>query len=256
MAVQKLFGEKARVIQCSTFSELVRSAENTSISNGGVMAIENSIAGSILANYNLLNKSKLYITGEVYLKIEQQLITLPGVDLDEIEEVQSHPMALQQCYEFLEQHSWKLVETIDTALSAKMLYESQQRNVAVIAGKLAAKLYGLQISASNVNTQANNYTRFLVLSPKQSYPEDANKASVYFETDHKHGSLARALTLIAERGVNLTKLQSIPVPESEWLYGFYADLEFDNTKELEYAYAHLSEITATTKLQGIYKSGR
>lgn len=256
MAVQKLFGGKIKVIQCSTFSELVRTAENTSISDGGVMAIENSIAGSILANYTLLNKGKLYITGEVYLKIEQQLLTLPGVELDDIEEVQSHPMALQQCYEYLEQHRWKLVETVDTALSAKMLYESQQRNVAVIAGKLAANLYGLQIAANNINTQANNYTRFLLLSPKQAYIEDANKASVYFETDHKHGSLANALTLIAEKGVNLTKLQSIPVQGSEWLYGFYADLEFDSTKQLEYAYAHLSKMAATTKLQGIYKSGR
>lgn len=256
LAAEILFGENTKVIHCTTFSELIRTSENTSISDGGIMAIENSIAGSILANYNLLNRSKLFITGETYLKIEQQLITLPGVSLDEIEEVHSHPMALQQCYEFLEQHSWKLVETVDTALSAKILHQSQQRNVAVIAGKLAASLYGLQIAAANVNTLSNNYTRFLVLSPKQSYPENADKASVYFETDHKFGSLAKALTLIAERGVNLTKLQSIPVPDSEWLYGFYADLEFDNTKQLEYAYAHLSEMSSTAKLQGIYKNGK
>jgi prephenate dehydratase len=256
MAAEKLFGENTKVIHCTTFSELMMTAANSAASNGGIMAIENSIAGSILANYNLLNKSKLFITGEVYLKIEQQLITLPGVSLEEIVEVQSHPMALQQCYDFLEQYPWKLVETVDTALSAKWLQQQQKRNVAVIAGRLAANLYGLQIVSENVHTAPNNYTRFLVLSTTPSYAAEVDKASVYFETDHTHGSLARVLTLIANENVNLSKLQSIPVLGSDWRYGFYADLEFETNKQLATVYAQLSEITGSIKLQGIYKNGK
>ncbi len=256
MAAEKLFGEKVNVIHCNTFSELMNAAENDEASDGGLMAIENSIAGSILPNYNLLNKSKLFITDEIYLKIEQQLITLPGVSLSEIKEVHSHPMALQQCYDFLERYPWKLVETVDTALSVKWLHQNQKRNVAVVAGKLAASLYGLPVAAENIHTVKNNYTRFLVLSRKPSYAADVDKASVYFETDHNRGSLARALTLIADEGINLSKLQSIPVQGSDWRYGFYADLEFENNKQLAQVYARLTEMTEATKLQGIYKNGK
>jgi prephenate dehydratase len=256
MAANRLHGENTKVIHCTTFTELVQLSQDTTICEGGLMAIENSIAGSILANYNLLNKSKLFITGETYLKIEQQLITLPGVSLDEIEEVHSHPMALQQCTDFLEQYPWKLVETVDTALSAKWLHQNQQRKVGVIAGKLAASLYGLQITAENVHTMPNNYTRFLQLSTTEDYVQNADKASVYFETDHTQGSLAKALTSIAKEGVNLSKLQSIPVPGSDWRYGFYADLEFENRKQFEDVYSVLTSVTANIKLQGIYKNGK
>jgi prephenate dehydratase len=256
MAAQRIHGEGTKVIHCATFTEVVQLAANTDRCDGGLMAIENSIAGSILPNYNLLNQSKLYIIGETYLKIEQHLITLPGVSLEEIEEVHSHPMALQQCTAFLEQHSWKLVETVDTALSAKWLHDHQQRNVGVIAGELAAKLYGLQITGRNVHTMPNNYTRFLLLSSTPDYVPNANKASVYFETDHTRGSLAKALTSIAEQEVNVSKLQSIPVPGSDWRYGFYADLEFEERKQLETVYLNLTVSTASTKLQGIYKSGK
>ena len=165
-------------------------------------------------------------------------------------------MALQQCTDFLERYPWKLVETIDTALSAKWLFENQKRNIAVIAGTLAAELYGLQILSPNIHTISNNYTRFLQVSPKHNYSDDADKASLFFETDHKRGSLAKALTLIAERGVNLSKLQSIPVLGKDWSYGFYADLEFENNKQLEFVYALLTDLTTSIKLQGIYKRGK
>lgn len=256
MATEKIFGADAKVIYCNTFTDLISTASNTNLSKGGVMAIENSIAGSILANYNLLNKGKLYIVGETYMKIEQQLITLPGVKLEEIKEVHSHPMALQQCYAFLEQHTWKLVETVDTALSVKWLAQNQQRNIAVIAGKLAADIFQMNIAVENIHTVPNNYTRFLVLSTKPAYNTEVDKASIYFEADDKHGSLARILTLIAQEGINLSKLQSIPVPGSVWHYGFYADLEFENEKQMAKIYALLSREASSIKLQGIYKNGK
>ncbi len=136
---------------------------NKKESDGGVMAIENSIAGSILPNYNLLQKSNLKIVGEIYLQIRQNLLVNPGVKLEDIREVHSHTMALQQCYDFLDKHKWKLVETDDTALSAKHIHQHKSKHIAAIASKLAAELYELEMIAPNIHTMKNNYTRFLML---------------------------------------------------------------------------------------------
>src|SRR6476619_3606336 len=182
VAARQYFGKDVTVIPCGNFRDVVRIASNKKESDGGVMAIENSIAGSILPNYNLLQKSNLKITAEIYLQIKQNLLVNPGVKLQDIREVHSHPMALLQCLDFLEKHAWKLVESEDTALSAKQIRQHRSKHAAAIASKLAAELYELDIIVPNVHTLKNNYTRFLSLARIEDVTEDAgaDKASVNF----------------------------------------------------------------------------
>ena len=256
-AAQHFFGKDVEVIPCATFRDVIRIAANTKESTGGVMAIENSIAGSILPNYNLLQKSNLAITGEVYLQIRQHLMVNPGVKLDEVREVHSHHMAIQQCLEYLDKFSWKLVETEDTALSAKHVHQHKSKHIAAIASRLASELYDLEIIAANIHTLKNNYTRFLVLQPGKVVGEieDANKASVNFHTDHSKGSLARVLVKVADLGINLSKLQSFPIPGSDWQYSFHADMEFDTVDQFYKMIEAMKPITEELKVYGIYKKG-
>lgn len=258
VAAQQFFGKEVEVISCATFREVVKIAANKKESNGGVMAIENSIAGSILPNYNLLQKSGLKVTGEIYLTIKQNLLVNRGVKLEDIREVHSHPMALQQCLDFLDKHHWKLVETEDTALSAKHIAKTRSKHIAAIASKLAADLFNLDVIAPNIHTMKNNYTRFLVVQQEgAALPViDADKASIHFHTDHSRGSLARVLSSIAESGINLSKLQSFPIPGSDWRYAFHADLEFDSAGQLEIALESIRPLTAELTVYGIYKKGK
>jgi len=257
-AARGFFGKEVEVICCATFREVIKIAGNKKESDGGVMAIENSIAGSILPNYNLLQKSNLRIIGEVYLQIRQNLMVNPGVKLEDIREVHSHPMAIQQCFGFLDKYNWKLVETEDTALSAKHIHQHRSKHIAAIASKLASEIYGLDMIAPNIHTLKNNYTRFLILE-KEEKPVDiigADKASVNFHTDHSKGSLAKVLTKIAEAGINLSKLQSFPIPGSDWLYSFHADVEFDNKDQFYTMIETIKEITESLKIYGVYKKGQ
>ena len=256
-AAIRYFGKGVQVIPCASFRELVHKAEDTGMSNGGVMAIENSIAGSILPNYNLLHKSKLCITGELYLRIRQQLLVNRGVQAEEIREVHSHTMALQQCDEFLGRHPWKLVETEDTALSARNIARRHSRHIAAVASKLAATLYDLDVLAPNIHTLKNNYTRFLMLAPVAGavVADGADKASVSFHTDHSRGSLARVLTTIAGEGINLSKLQSFPLPGSAFRYAFHADMEFGDPASFRQVMKRLPGLTESLKLYGVYKKG-
>src|SRR5690349_12505927 len=256
-ATLQFFGKDAKVIPCATFRDVVKIASSKKESDGGVMAIENSIAGSILANYNLLQKSSLKIIGEVYLHIKQNLLVNPGVKLEDIREVHSHTMALQQCHDFLDKYKWKLVETEDTALSAKHIHQHKSKHVAAIASKLAAELFELDMIAPNIHTLKNNYTRFLVLQREEAAPEvaDADKASVNFHTDHSKGSLAKVLTKIAEGDINLSKLQSFPIPGSDFKYSFHADMEFDSAKQFEDVMEQIKPLTAELKVYGVYKRG-
>jgi prephenate dehydratase len=258
VAAQQFFGKEVEVIPCATFREVVKIAGNKKESDGGVMAIENSIAGSILPNYNLLQKSNLKIIGEIYLHIKQQLLVNPGVELDDIREVHSHPMAIQQCLEYLDKYNWKLVETEDTALSAKHIHQHRSKHVAAIASKLAADLFDLEVIAPNIHTAKNNYTRFLILQRDDiAMPDpEANKASVNFHTDHSRGSLARVLTRIAEGGINLSKLQSFPIPGTEWEYSFHADMEFDTPQQFESVVAGIKPLVSELKIYGTYKKGK
>jgi prephenate dehydratase len=258
VAARQFFGNDVEIICCSTFREVVKIASDKSESNGGIMAIENSLAGSILPNYNLLQKSHLKIVGEVYLKINQNLLINPGVKLEDIREVHSHPMALLQCMDYLEKYNWKLIETEDTALSAKHIHQHRSKHIAAIASKLAAELYNLQVLAPNIHTLKNNYTRFLVLERPESAidAEDADKASVNFQTDHSKGSLAKVLTKIAEGDINLSKLQSFPIPGSDWKYSFHADLEFQNIDQFNKVIKEIQPITEALRIYGVYKKGK
>ena len=257
-AARQFFGDDVEVICCSTFRDVVKIADDKNRSDGGLMAIENSIAGSILPNYNLLQKSNLKIVGEIYLQVNQHLMVNPGVSLDDIKEVHSHPMALLQCTDFLEKHNWKLIETEDTALSAQHIYQHKSKHIAAIAGELAAQLFHLNMIAPNIHTQKNNYTRFWVLENVESVIEieGANKASIIFETDHSKGSLAKVLTKISEEGVNLSKLQSMPIPGSDWKYSFHADCEFTDIQHLNHVLENIKPFTADVKVYGVYKNGK
>lgn len=257
VAAQTFYGKDVTVIPCDTFKDVVKKAGHEKECDGGVMAIENSIAGSILPNYNLLQKSNLTITGELYLQIRQHLLVNPGVKLEDIREVHSHTMALQQCFDFLDTRNWKLVETDDTALSAKLLRQYKSRHVAAIASRLAAVLYQLEILVPDIHTQKKNYTRFLFLEHKDRAVKvvNADKASVNFHTDHTRGSLARVLTAIAEGGINLSKLQSFPIPGSDFKYSFHADMEFDEQDQFESVMRMIRPMTASLKVYGMYRRG-
>jgi len=258
VAARQFFGKNVEVIPCATFRDVVKIASNKKESNGGLMAIENSIAGSILPNYNLLQKSSLQIIGEVYLPIKQQLLVNPGVQLEDIREVHSHHMAIQQCLEYLDKYNWKLVETEDTALSAKHIQQHRSKHIAAIASKLAADLFNLDVIAPNIHTLKNNYTRFLVLVPPDvAQPvTDANKASVNFHTDHSRGSLARVLSRIADAGINLSKLQSSPIPGTDFQYSFYADMEFDTLDQFNAVIDSIKPVTQDLRIYGVYKNGK
>lgn len=257
IAAQGYYGKNIEIECCASFAELVKKTKQQQVADAGVMAIENSIAGSILPNYSLLKNSGLHVIGEVYLQIKQHLMVLPGQKLEDIREVHSHYMALLQCSDFLEKYpNMKLVETEDTALSAKHVQQKKLKSTAAIAGKLAADIYGLEIIAPNIHTIKNNYTRFLVISPNGVAPqEDANKASVYFQTSHDTGSLAKVLTAVAAAGINLSKLQSFPMPTKEWNYYFHADFEFSDLQHFQKAVKKIESLTEHLKVLGIYKKG-
>lgn len=257
VAARNYFGKEISIEACSSFSELVRKVKQGGIVDAGLMAIENSIAGSILPNYSLLKNSGLHVVGEVYLQINQHLMVLPGQTIDDIKEVHSHPMALLQCTDFLEKHPHiKLVETEDTALSAKHVHQKKLKSTAAIAGKLAAEIFELDIIAPNIHTAKNNYTRFLAISKEGvEAPADANKSSVYFQTSHERGSLAKVLTRVAAEGINLSKIQSFPIPAKEWNYYFHADMEFDSLEHFNLALKEITPLTEHLKVLGIYKKG-
>ena len=256
-AARQFFGNDVNVLSCATFRDVIKTAQNKKETNGGVMAIENSIAGSILPNYTLLQNSKLCIAGEVYLQINQNLMANPGIAIENIREVHSHYMALLQCQAFLDKHNWKLVETEDTALSAKHIHQQKSKQTAAIASRLAAELYHLDVVVPNIHTLKNNYTRFLILQREETIPhiKDANKASVNFYTNHSKGSLAKVLTTIAEGDINLSKLQSFPIPGTDFKYSFHADMEFDTIEQFNSIIEKIKKLTEDIKVYGIYKSG-
>ncbi len=258
VAARQFFGKQVKVIPCASFRQLIKQTLDPTVSAGAVMAIENSIAGSILPNYNLLQKANLKVVGEVYLSISQNLLVNKGVSLSDIKEVHSHPMAILQCLDFLESYPFKLIETEDTALSAKHVHQHKSKHIAAIASKLAAELFNLEIVAPDIQTQKNNITRFLILQrTKDAKPIiGADKASIYFQTNHSKGILAKVLTEVAKTGINLSKLQSMPIPGSHFKYGFYADMEFDQLKQFDNMMHKIASLTNNVKVFGIYKKGK
>lgn len=258
IAAQNYFGKQVDIVPCVSFSEIVKKV-SLGQADSGVMAIENSTAGSILPNYDLLQRSDLFVVGEIYLHIRQHLITLPGVSFKEIKEVHSHPMALLQCRPYLEEHpAWRLVETEDTALSAKHLRQYNSKHVAAIASSLSANLYNLNIIKRDVHFEKKNYTRFLILNreEKQKDVKLDHKASLYFQVENQSGCLARVLGCIGENQINLSKLQSFPIPGLDWQYYFHADLEFFTMDQFEEVMECIKPITKRLRILGIYNKGR
>ncbi|MEX0361492.1 MAG: prephenate dehydratase [Allomuricauda sp.] len=253
---KEYFGEQIELVECLSFDAMIdHLCQGTA--DKGIMAIENSIAGSIIPNYNLVYHNNIHIIGEHYLSIHHNLMALKGTAIEDVEEVRSHPMALLQCKTFLKQYPHiKLVEDVDTAETAKRIRDNQLTKVAAIAPKVAADLYDLDIIAPEIQTIKNNATRFIILKKKNKVlPKEAiNKASLRFITDHKRGSLATVLNVMSDCNLNLTKIQSLPVIETPWKYAFFVDVTFEAYDHFAKAKSLLEIMSEDFRLLGEYKN--
>lgn len=252
------FGEDIELVECMSFDSMVdHLLRNTA--DQGVMAIENSIAGSIIPNYALVYHNNLHIIGEQYLSIHHNLMVLKGQLMEDIQEVHSHPMALLQCKEFFRAYPHiKLVEDADTAETAQRIQAKQLKGIAAIAPKVASELYDLEIIASEIQTIKNNATRFIIIKTQNTVlPEsEINKASLRFLTDHKRGSLAAVLNVMSDCRLNLTKIQSLPVIERPWKYAFFVDVTFESYADYTKAKSLLEIMAEEFKVLGEYKNAR
>ena len=258
IAAQQYEGCAVEILPCDTFRAVARAVESGEV-DYGVMAIENSIAGSILPNYKILQQCNLHISGEIYLQIRQNLMVNRGVKLEDIREVESHQMALLQCAEYLDEHGWRLVESADTALSALELQKSGSRTTAAVAGALAAELFDLEIIAADIHTNRNNYTRFLILErcDRAIFEPEAdtvvgNKASLYFNIPDTSGSLYQTLGAMEGLDINMTKLQSYPIADQPFHYMFHVDMEFDDVSSLRKAVKRMRARGVEVHIYGVY----
>jgi len=255
-AVQYFGAVEMDFVCANDFESLASTVASNPKSHLGIMAIENSIAGTILQNYRILREYQLRIVGEIFLKIQHNLMCLPGQTIDQITEVWSHPMALNQCLNFLKKYPHlKKVETKDTALCAKQITESQLDRVACIASKTAAELYGLNILSSGIESEQYNYTRFFIIQDN-TIPIPAgnfNKASIYIRVMNKPGSLYEVLRIMRELEINLSKLQSYPVPGKVGAYYFHLDLEFKEKKNYTDCIQQLEVATELLEVLGVYE---
>lgn len=255
-AAHKFFGdEPIEVIPCDSFEELFERLDGDNALMG-IAAIENTIAGSLLQNHELLRRSHLRIVGEEKIRISHVLCALPNQQLSEIEEVRSHPIALMQCERFLKQlPTARIVERDDTAGSAREIAEGGLRGVAAICGEDAAKMYGLEILAHAIETNRHNFTRFLVLADRDNAPtvSDADKASFLFTLPHTQGSLSKVLTVLSFYDVNLTKIQSLPIIGREWEYRFYIDVTFERLERYRQAVEAVRPLTSDFLILGEYR---
>jgi len=254
LAAKYLLGsEKIEIVPCSTFDNTINSvlAGNADCA---VMAIENARSGSILYNYNLIRESGLKILREIKLAIRQNLMALHGESLETITAVRSHPIAIAQCMEFLNSvPGLTLIETEDTAGSARLISEQKLTATATIASAGAAEIYGLKILARGIETYKKNYTRFHLIGKESETDNTGDKASICFATGHKPGSLARVLHILAEMDINLSKIQSVPRLNGDWEYMFYLDLELSEKTNIDLIVAALSDHTSNLEILGIYR---
>ncbi|MCU0377179.1 MAG: prephenate dehydratase [Bacteroidales bacterium] len=240
------------IIPCSTFDETINSVISGK-AEYAVMAIENARAGSILYNYNLIRESGLKILGELRLRIRQNLMALPGTTIGSLNEIRSHPIALAQCMEFLNTlKGMTLIETDDTAGTARIISEHHLTGTGTIASASAAEIYGLEILADGIETYKKNYTKFHVIGNESEMPDEGDKASVCFATSHLPGSLARVLQILAGMDINLSKIQSVPRLNGNWEYMFYLDLEMSKASRMDTVVKALEEHTMNLEILGIY----
>lgn len=243
------------IAPASSFNVLAQILSEDKSVHYGVMAIENSIAGSILQNYKILREYGFWISGEVNLRINHQLMALPGQSIKDLHTVESHPMAIYQCTEFFNQHRHiSLKESADTALSAKHVSDKKLKGVGAIASKLAAEIYGLEILGTDIETSKVNYTRFIIISRQAEYTSlgNANKASIYLRVPHSHGSLLKVIQRIADHKINISKLQSFPVMGEMNTYYFHLDLEFEKIDQYENCIEEVRGVTIGLEELGIY----
>ena len=259
IAARYYFGKDVEIVPARTFKDLFKTL-HMEHADYGIMAIENSLVGSILPNYGLLQESKMKIIGEIYLRIEQNLVALPGQKITDIKEVYSHPMAILQCQNFFEDYkNIKLIDSMDTALSAKEIHDRKLLGVGAIASKTAAKNYGLEIVKEGIETNKKNYTRFLILTDKEK-PDDTkrivDKSSICFSLAHQIGSLSKILSTLSYYDINLTKIQSMPVMGHEWEYQFYIDVTFDDYNRYKQSLEAIRPFTKDLKVMGEYEKGK
>ena len=253
--------EEIEIVPCETFSQVFQTMKSdTSLIS--LVAIENTIAGSLLQNHQLLKNSGLKIAGEHKLRIKHNLVAIAGQSIEDIKEVYSHPIALMQCGEFLGQNKGiKAIEYDDTASSAKMIAELNESGKAAICGEEAAKIYGLEILAKGIETNKRNFTRFLVLADPWMVDDlnqkrQPNKASLAFVLPHEEGSLAQVLSILSYYKMNLTKIQSMPIIGHEWEYEFFVDLRFEDYLRFKQSLDAIGPLTKGLTILGEYQEGR
>ena len=243
------------IVECLTFDDLYRSM-NDGVADAAVMAIENTVSGGLLPNFELLRKYDRQIKGEVFLRIQQNLMALPGQTIEDIKEVRTHYMAINQTREFFKDYPWiRLVESEDTAKSAADVAAAGLKGVGAVASVLASELYGLDILAESIETYKQNFTRFLILDDAlQVDKAKINKSSMCFTLSHTPGSLAHVLTILSFYGMNLTRIQSLPIPGQEWQYFFYVDIKFDDYVRYEQALSAVRPLMEDLRILGEYTS--
>ncbi len=255
IAARKYFGKDIETVPCSTFKQVCELLKNKEVEYAA-MAIENSIAGSILPNYALIQKYDFHIIGEIQLRIEQNLMALPGTKIQELKKARSHYMALMQCEDFLAQYPHlQMEEYHDTADSAKVIKTNQEKEVGAIASRYAAELYGLEILAESIETNKQNFTRFIFLTTDKKYKvTNATKASLCFHLPDKVGALAKVLQIIVDNNINMTKIQSLPLIGKPNQYTFHVDCEWNNYEDFKKCIA-INSIVDDLKILGEYKKG-
>ena len=241
------------IVECATFDGLYRSLDSGE-ADAAVMAIENTVSGGLLPNFELLRKYDRKIKGEVFLRIQQNLMALPGQKIEDLKEVRTHYMAINQTRQFFKDYPWiRLVESEDTAKSAAEVAAEGLEGVGAVASMLAADLYGLDILAESIETYKQNFTRFLILDDAMTVDKErVNKASMCFTLPHSPGSLAHVLTIMSFYGMNLTRIQSLPIPGQEWQYFFYVDIKFDDYVRYEQAVAAVRPLMEDLNILGEY----
>lgn len=259
IAAESYYNSKVNLIPCSRFEAIFKHLDNRT-ANRAIIAIENSVAGTILPNYALLRNGNYKIVGEVFLRIKHQLLTLDNQSIGDIKKVFSHPMALLQCQDFFSQYPHiRLIESDDTAASAKRLAENPEAGVAVIASEKAGEIFGLTNIAQDIEDNKRNFTRFLVLDADNNFyaeNERVNKASISFHLGHAVGSLAKVLTLLASENLNLVKIQSLPIVGREWEYFFHLDMEFSQYENYKNGLKKIEPFINDLQILGQYQKGQ
>ena len=252
---EKVGVPKPEVVECSNFEDLYKRMDDGT-ATAAIMAIENTVSGGLLPNFELLRKNNRKIKGEVFLRIKQNLMTLPGQKIEDLHEVRSHYMAINQTREYFKDYPGiRLVEYADTARSAADIVKEGVKGVGAIASDLAAEIYGLEIIAESIETYKQNFTRFLILDDSLEVdPAKINKASMCFTLPHKPGSLTHVLTILSFYDMNLTRIQSLPIPGQEWQYFFYVDIKFEQYERYLQALSAVKPLMTDLNILGEYEA--